>query len=151
MSIFARMSNACCCDGSSANGGGGSSSFCSGRGGFVLDAAYLRGQTVYKNAAKTATLADALAAVAAAKMKKAAVAREASVGCAQRAGKVAPLPWRRSAPGAQSVRLSYDTPTSLEYNHGPVPVGDALRPVHSPCGSHTTHPLHSSTIMGRCL
>ena len=97
----------------------------------VLDAAYLRDQTIYKNAAKTATLADAVAAVAAAKMKKAAAAREASVGCAQRAGKVAPLPWRRSAPGAQSVRLSYDTPTSLEYTHGPVPVGalinDALR------------------------
>jgi hypothetical protein len=97
----------------------------------VLDAAYLRDQTIYKNAAKTATLADAVAAVAAAKMKKAAAAREARVGCAQRAGKVAPLPWRRSAPGAQSVRLSYDTPTSLEYTHGPVPVGalinDALR------------------------
>ncbi len=36
----------------------------------VLDAAYLRDQTIYKNAAKTATLADAVAAVAAAKMKQ---------------------------------------------------------------------------------
>ena len=95
----------------------------------VLDAAYLRDQTIYKNAAKTATLADAVAAVAAAKMKKAAAAREASVGRAQRAGKVAPLPWRRSAPGAQSVRLSYDTPTSLEYTHGPVPVGALINDV----------------------